>query len=112
MSSNPEKGKGQAVSGGRSGAAGVVRVGSSGAVKRAHREPRAERESASARRGARATVGAAVPRDGVSSPKGSRDGRENGQRIACVERADETPSVMALTASMHAIRSLNEAALW
>ena len=60
--------------GARSGAAGVDRVGRSGGVKRAQREPRDERESASARRGDRATVAAAFPRDGVSSPKGSRRG--------------------------------------
>jgi hypothetical protein len=66
--------------GARSGAAGVDRVGRSGAVKRAQREPRDERESASARRGARATVGDAAPRVGVSSPKGSRRGRQNGSR--------------------------------
>ena len=65
--------------GARSGAAGVDRVGRSGAVKRAQREPRDERESASARRGARATVGQRV---GVRSPKGRAGGARTARGVS------------------------------
>src|SRR5215510_4571003 len=55
---------------------GSLPKGSAG-VKRAQREPRDARESASARRGARATVAGAGRRVGVELPKGSReDGRQ------------------------------------
>ena len=54
--------------------------GSAG-VKRAQRDPRAERESASARRGGRANVAGAGLRGGAVLPRGSRRARRISLRI-------------------------------